>query len=470
MRRRWTAPLALFLLAVILHPERAATEVPGGQAAATDLAGIDRIIGDALAARAMPGASVAILFDDGRSISRQFGAASLEGQVAVTAGTRFRIGSISKLVTALAILKLVEEGRLDLDAAIATLLPDRPEIARLPASVTVRHLLNHTSGLPDYTRSELEAKVARGVSTDQDHQSVLRRPARSAPGSEWAYADLPFRTLSHLVERISGLPYGRYVPERLAPTLGVPSLALCEPGASGHAAGYLARNRAFEPEPAYAIRGLLGEGGLCATAEDLAKLLRGVAAGRWISAGSLAAMSAPTRLSGGQLIDYGLGVRGGWLGRMRAWGHTGGGLHGSWASVAYYPERGMSVAVVANGTGSDTDAATLQAAVAARLLGDRPAVRRLVPARFAAAVAGDYRRGDAITCIQRTWSGLSRVRPTSTAPPTELLHQGAGHFVRGDFPLDRIVFQVEDGRALGYSVYYDGFFAEYWTRASGTHC
>ena len=471
-------PLALVLLAAAPQSEGAdAVGVPPGAVSglladsptAAAVAEIDRIVAEAIEARAIPGASVAIAFDDGRLFSRHLGSASLEGPVSVRSASRFRIGSISKLVTALAILKLVEEGRLDLDASIAALLSDQRETARLPASVTVRHLLNHTSGLPDFTRPELDAMVARGVATDHDYLLVLQRTARSEPGSEWAYADLPFRTLSHLVERVSGLPYGRYVAEMLAPALGVPSLALCEPGTRDHVTGYLSRNREFEPEPAYRIRGLLGEGGLCTTGDDLAILVREVAAGRWIGPDSLAAMTSPTRLRGGQVIDYGLGLRGGWLGRMRAWGHTGGGLDGSWASVAYYPERGMSVAVVANGTGSGVDAATLQVTVAAAVLGHRSSERPL-PWSLAQAVTGSYRRGAATTCVIRTEHGLGRVRPGSTTPPTALLYQGAAHFARSDFPLDRIVFQVEGGRSLGYSVYYDGFFAEYWTRASETHC
>lgn len=472
-------PLALVLLAAVPQSEgAAAVEVPPGSESglhadsptAAAIAVIDRLVADAVAARAMPGAAVAIAFDDGRLFSRHLGSASLEGPASVTSATRFRIGSISKLVTALAILKLVEEGRLDLDAAVATLLPAQRETARLPESVTVRRLLNHTSGLPDFTRPELQAMVARGWATDQDYLSVLQRPGRSEPGSEWIYADLPFRILSKIIEGAAGLPYGRYVAERLAPALAVPSLRLCEPGAPGHAAGYLSRNRELVPEPAYSIRGLLGEGGLCATAEDLARLPREVAAGRWISVNMLASMISPTRLSGGELIDYGLGVRGGSLGPSRAWGHTGGGLDGSWASVAYYPGRRMSVAVTANGTGSDVDAATLQSAIAAALLVPAPPEARPVDASLVTAVAGAYRRGDATTCVIRTQEGLTRLRIGSTAAPTPLLHQGAAHFSRRDFPLDRIIFQIEGGRALGYSVYYDGFFAEYWTRAPETHC
>ena len=431
---------------------------------------IDRLVGAAISASAMPGASVAIIFDDGRMLSRNYGSASILQPARVTGTTRFRIGSISKLVTSLAILRLVEERRLDLDAPVSSLLADWPEIARLPPSITVRRLMNHTSGLPDFTRAELEAKVAQGFTTDGDVNAVLQRPMRSEPGAEWAYADLPFRILSRVVERASGQHYGDYVAQVLAPALGLPSLRLCEPGGAGHASGYLSRNRTLQPEPAYSIRGLLGEGGLCATAADLARLPREVVRRRWISANSLAAMIAPTRLSGGQLIDYGLAVRRGWIGPARSWGHTGGGLDGSWAAVAYFPERRLSIAVVANGTGSEIDAATLFGAIAAAALANPPLDDRPVEAGLGASIIGAYRRRDVTTCIARSPAGMTRARLGSSSAPTPLLHQGSARFARRDYPPDRIVFQTDGDSAPGYSVYYDGFFAEYWNRTTDEAC
>lgn len=431
---------------------------------------VDRLVGAAISASAMPGASVAIIFDDGRMLSRSYGSASILPPTRVTSTTRFRIGSISKLVTSLAILRLVDERRLDLDAPVSSLLADWPEVARLPASITVRRLMNHTSGLPDFSRAELEAKVAQGFTTDGDVNVVLQRPMRSEPGAEWAYADLPFRILSRVVERASGRSYGDYVAQVLAPALSLQSLRLCEPGEAGHASGYLSRNRTLQPEPAYSIRGLLGEGGLCATAADLARLPREVVRRRWISDRSLAAMTAATRLSGGQLIDYGLGVRGGWVGRTRSWGHTGGGLDGSWAAVAYFPERRLSIAVVANGSGSEIDAATLFGTIAAAALANPPLEDQPVEAGLSALISGAYRRRDVTTCIARGPAGMTRDRLGSSSAPTPLLHQGSARFARRDYPLDRIDFQTDGHPAVGYSVYYDGFFAEYWNRTTDDAC
>lgn len=451
---------ALLLLAV---PTAGAAEpLP---VSAETAARIDEILAQSIEQKLMPGVAVTVASRDGGTFTRYLGQASLARAQSVTAATRFRLGSISKLVTAAAILKLAEEGRLGIAAPVASLLPENAAIAMLPASVTVERLLSHTSGLPDFTKEELEAKVARGVSTDGDLAKVLARPIKAMPGDQWAYADAPFRILSRIIERVSGLSYGAYVSKRLGPALGLSTLALCEPGAPEHAEGYLSEGGKLAPEPAYAIKGLLGEGGLCAAAEDLAKLPLSLADGRWLGASSVARMTAPTRLTDGTMVDYGLGVRGGLLGDQRAWGHTGGGLHGSWASVVYYPDAGVSVAVTANGNGSDVDAATLQGQLAAVVLDVKPPRNAPPSASLATAVAGAYNRGDQITCLLAADGVLIRTRPGATRPPTPLYLQADAVFARLDYPLDRIAFQIEGQTAVAYRVYYDGLFAELWQRS-----
>lgn len=467
---RKSRAIVLLLVSVLSGTVNASAQLPEMAVVSREkLTQIDRVFGEAMESRALPGASVTIAFGDGRSITRNYGTASLTTGLAVTPQTRFRIGSISKTFTALAILKLVEEGRLTLDAPISLLLPDLGRIGRLPDSITVKHLLNHTSGLPDYTPAELHAKIARAMVTDTDLVVVLEREAVFEPGSDWAYSDAGYRILSRIVEKASGLTFERYMVERLAPALGLPSLRLCDPKDPGQASGYISQGNRFRPEPAYAIRGLLGEGGLCATTADLGRFPARLNAGKWIAKPSLDRMTSATRLSGGQEIDYGLGMRRGMLGGTPAWGHTGGGPDGSWASFAHYPARNFTVAVMANGTGSGTDAATLQAVVAAILLGnDAPADGKIDPT-LARTLAGAYVRDGETTCLDVTNGKLVR-RGNSSARALPLLFQGANIFARSDYPNDRFAFQVEDGRVIGYRVYYDGLFTEYWRRAQDDSC
>lgn len=462
--------LALLLVSLCAGSQTAASAPDKGALARSTADRIDAIFADAIGAKKLPGASVAIAFDDGRIFSRQYGLQDLNSNQPVVRTTRFRIGSISKFVTALAIMKLVEERRLALDTDIASLFRDDPILSKLPKTVTVKRLLNHTSGLPDFTRTELEEKVARGISTDADLIAVLNRPLVYEPGTQWAYADAPFRILSRLIERTTRSTYDHYISKRLAPALGLQSLQMCRKGLRGLASGYLSKAGQLISEPAYSIGGLLGEGGLCATAEDLARLPGALARGTWIGAGSLSAMTTPTRLAGGARADYGLGVRLGLFGDLKTWGHTGGGLDGSWASLVHYPERGITVAVVANGTGSEADASTLQAVVAAEILKTPPLRDLTIDAALTKSIMGSYRRGNQTTCIYEKDGRLLRSRKGSSVSPHSLLHQGDGIFGRQDFPVDRIAFQREADTAISYRVYYDGLFTELWERTGEAQC
>lgn len=432
------------------------------------MARIDRLFTEALRSRALPGASVTIAYDDGSILSKSYGVASLAKGAPVTRHTRFRIGSISKTFTALAVMKLVEDGRLELDEPISSILTDEELVRRLPRSVTVRHLLNHTSGLPDYTPAEIDAKVAAGFVNDADLLAVLTRARSSDPGINWSYSDAAYRLLSFVVGQSSGLPYERYVAEHLAPALGLQSLRFCGPDDPQQASGYVSREGELRPERAYEIQGLLGEGGLCATADDLAILPARLKSNQWISEASLRQMLAPTRLKGGEEIAYGFGIRKGLFGQTRPWGHTGGGPDGSWAAMAHYPEKKVTVAVMANGTGSGTDAATLQGSIAAVLLGLSPPRDQGVEPSAAQLLPGAYSRGESTSCI--TVKSGKLVRRRGSSAPTPLLHLGSLVFARADYPLDRIEFQTENGRVLGYRVYYDGLFAEYWRRAGSDAC
>jgi len=137
------------------------------------------------------------------------------------------------------------------------------------------------------------------------------------------------------------------------------SLRLCGSDDPRWAKGYEPKEGRFVPEAAYTVAGLRGEGGLCASAEDLVRLPAALLRGRWLSPSRVNGMLRPTRLSSGVVADYGLGVRRGLLGSHTLWGHTGSGLSGGWAALAYYPDKRLTVVVLANGSGGPDDAITL---------------------------------------------------------------------------------------------------------------
>jgi len=429
-----------------------------------DLLAIDRMATEAIAADAMPGLAIAVRAPDGTVIFRAYGVTEIGAGSAVHEASVFRLGSISKLVTSAMIMKLVEDGRLSLEQPVREILKDAYGSDAIPVSVTVEHLLNHTAGLPDYTREELQDGVAAGFFERDRLNVVLRRPPVNRAGEVWQYSDANFTLVSLIIEQVTGSAYDSYVEEEFAQALDLPSLRACDSPQSQKVKGYLATENGFVPEPAYEVRGLLGAGGLCSTASDLVALPSRLIESGWISQESLQRMLSRTILDGGVAIDYGLGIRRGKLGEYRAWGHTGGGLDGAWAAVAHYPDRGYSVAVVANGTGSELDASVLHARVAEIVLKPGDPVNTPLTKAEMASVVGRYSRGTTISCIVAHDGKLFRMRTGSEAPGVQLLMQESLTYGRADYPLDRIVFQASDGPAPAYLIYYDGLFSEYWVR------
>ena len=456
---------AALLLAGTNWPSHAAPLGPD------QLNAMDRLVAEAISARSLPGAALAITVDGKVVANRTFGVSDLGTNSPVTEATLFRLGSISKFVTAAAVLHLVQQGRFRLSDQVSTILKGRPDLSRHLRGVTVRELLNHTSGLADLTPEELGEIVTKNSPVSDDHVvAALRRPARARPGMTWSYNNSGFRLLSWVVEDSTGRPFNDYVIGELAPALNLKSLQPCDLVQSGLARGYIAADGKFVADPSYSVRGLLGDGGLCANVVDLALLPSRLIEKKWINARTLAGMTQPTSLQDGTLVDYGLGVRRGIVGSQTMWGHTGSGLAGGWAAVAHYPERKMTIAVVGNGGGGSDDAITLQAKIAATLLSQHELRDAKVESHFQESLPMVLEADGTRVCFNWATTGVTRRLAGSSTAPRPLLHQGNGVFARSDYPLDRYVFQVARGRTVAHRVYYDGFFAELLRPAKSTTC
>jgi CubicO group peptidase (beta-lactamase class C family) len=190
----------------------------------------------------IPGGSVAVIDRKGDEDAFAVGFADLASQRRATPGTAYHLFSGTKLYTATAVLQLVECGVLSLDASAATHLPDILGTSR----VTVRQLLNHTSGLRDTLRAFL-AVHAEGTPAP-DTASALARyriRARRRPGERVEYRNVNYAILGELVTRVSGQPYAEYVAEHVLAPLGMAaSFGVTEAMRPDLATGYLG---AWEP-------------------------------------------------------------------------------------------------------------------------------------------------------------------------------------------------------------------------------
>ena len=238
------------------------------------LAAVDAFVEEQMRANRVPGVSIGIVQGDEVVYLRGFGTADPEGRE-VTAQTPFIIGSMSKAFTALAVMQLVEAGKLDLDAPIAQYIPwfsmADPEAS---ARISVRHLLNHTSGIPNIVG--LRQCVGTGESTIEERVRELSTvsPVHQA-GTRFQYCNANYTVLGLLVETVSGESYGESVRGHIFEPLEMRNSYVSETEAQEHglATGY--RRWFGFPVPADVpyLRHGIPSGYIISTARDMAHFL-----------------------------------------------------------------------------------------------------------------------------------------------------------------------------------------------------
>ncbi|MDX6418541.1 MAG: hypothetical protein QOG28_3161, partial [Trebonia sp.] len=312
----------------------------------------------------VPGASLGILRlgADGRPdevIEAAYGYANFPAKIEATTDTLFQIGSMSKVWTATLAMQLVDEGKLDLDAPVAEVLPElRLADAEVAKTVTMRHLLNHTSGID----GDVFTDTGRGDDCVEQYVALLSGQKQNHPlGVTWSYCNAGFVLAGRVIEKLTGLTWDAalrqkiYAPLGLKHTVTLPEEALLFRTAAGHV------DVTGDPvlAPAWQLPRSLGPAGLiCSTPADVLAFARmhlagGLAADgtRVLSAESTQAMTQleadlPDKYSLGD--SWGIGwIRFGWDSR-RLVGHDGNTI-GQAAFLRVLPEAGLAVTLLTNG-------------------------------------------------------------------------------------------------------------------------
>lgn len=293
-----------------------------------------------------PGVSLAIA-DSAGTFTEVRGLASLELGVPMTAETLLPAASVTKVFTAFAIVTLAERGALSLDDDIQRHLP---ELQPRATPITVRHLLNHTSGFKDYTGLlSLTGWEFGDVVTREALMTLLARQSdlHFEPGTQHRYSNTNYFLLAEIVARASGDPFGDVVAQMALRPVGLERARVPGPGevVAGRADGYRAGDDGFTR--AATAEAAAGAGGLLATPSDLVAWGRALLAGRVGSDGVLAGMQEPGRLTDGSTIPYGAGLSESEFHGHRRLGHSGS-MPGSASVLHLYPDDGLVVAVMAN--------------------------------------------------------------------------------------------------------------------------
>lgn len=310
---------------------------------------IDDYVKERMRQLRLPGLALVVARDGAVVTTRTYGSADLARKAPVTRDTVFELGSVTKQFTAMAVMMLVEEGKVSLDASIATYLPDVPDHWR---RITVRHLLTHSSGIQEYLSVP---DLAEKVHAAADHDEITRilfesLPLEFAPGDTWAYSNSGYLLLGNIIERVSGKSYWEFLRERVFEPLEMRSTRSSDPRAKirNRAAGYgwaEGRFEAREPvaENAYAA------GAIVSTIQDMARWEAALHSRRLLKEASYEEMWTPLSLSRGGTPPFSYGF--GWV-IDRHHGEPvvlhSGGTPGFSSAIHRYLKDGVSVIVLAN--------------------------------------------------------------------------------------------------------------------------
>ncbi|GLC27800.1 serine hydrolase domain-containing protein [Roseisolibacter agri] len=390
------------------------------------------------------GIAVAVTRGDAVVLEKAYGVADRARNAKATPATIFEVGSITKQLTAAAVVRLAEQRKLGLDDSIGAHLPALADRAR---GVTLRHLLSHTSGLSRaWTVADLTAPSSPRTVVD----SLAARAVEFAPGERYAYNNNGYILLGLVVEKASGMPYADYVRTAFLQPLGLRSTMPCDAApAARRAAGYAHATRgpiAATVAPSHHATVTYSAGLLCSTAGDLARWQRALATGRVVSAESWKAMATPVTLASGRPARYGLGVEIGAVDGQRYLAH-GGATPGFLGETAYLPDSALGVTVLTNGVYAGSIVTRLVQTVARQALGlAQPSIADLpMTAAERARFAGTFDLGPVKLEVYEQGDHLRAQPPGQVA--ARLLHQGDGVFVAEHDPALRFRFQVEGERA-----------------------
>lgn len=316
--RRVTVLFALVLLGFFIGGfDRPALAAPASDpaVAATDCTNLPQRVDQVFASfitDKTPGAAVAVALDGRILYKSAYGMADLRNHLPMTPENLFHFGSVGKQFTSLAIMMLAEEGKLDYDDPIGKHIP---ELARFGEQVTIRRLLHHVSGMPDYYGGRLVDSLLdlNPQPTNDDAMALLAKQGilRFKPGTRFVYNNTGYDILGTLIERLSGQTFPDFMQQRIFGPVGMthtfsqPNPDRMQDPAIAHS--YI-RNHghvvAYDSDP---LDYLVGSGSIYSTVADMALYDAALYTDLLVKPATLAAAFEPTVLNSGRIVNYGFG-------------------------------------------------------------------------------------------------------------------------------------------------------------------
>jgi CubicO group peptidase (beta-lactamase class C family) len=407
------------------------------------IARIDSVVQKAMRDGPIPGMSIAVARGKETIVAKGYGYANLTDSTPATAHTVYPIASITKQFTAAAVMQLIEADSLELKGELSRYLP---EFRSQGQKVTVKHLLSHTSGIPNDTRPD--AQGHRHSALEFSPAEFIRvfdtLPRDFPPGEKFSYSNSGYYLLGLIIEKISGKKYASFVHERLFEHAQMNSSGDCNDHPSGLARGYDRPDTVQVPAQEISGGRLYAAAGLCSTVLDLVQWQKALKDRKIVNAFSWNLMKEPAELKDGSRATYGFGTVLGHIGKHRYLGH-GGSVPGFSSQLAYYPDDELTIVVLANSEQALTRRIADQIAII--MLGIiEPKVKDLP---LAAADLDHYLgtfdlAGEALNISAQGGKLLMRL---GGGDGVRLLYQGSNEFVAEPDPSTKIYFRMSHGEA-----------------------
>lgn len=413
-------------------------DVPRPSALRIDETAVDRVVAEEMRRQQVPGLGVAILKGNEVVLSKGYGMANIEQQEKVSPATMFQSGSLGKMFTAAGIMALVEDGRVALDSSIRVYLPDAPaEWQR----VTIRHLLSHTSGIPDYTSVNFDYR--RDFTEAELSKLAFAMPLEFQPGTRWNYSNSGYVLLGIITSKITGRPYWEFLRQRIFTPAGMLSVRIITESeiVPNRASGYELGTGGFQHQRWVSpTLNTTADGSLFISVNDLIAWSRVVRERTVLSRRSWEQILSPMTLNSGKTHPYGFGwfldtVKG-----QRVNQH-GGSWQGFRTQFTRFEGSDLTVIVLANGgyvmpdaianaIAGAVDTALSPLPVSGRALaGSDPKVEAALRTILGKAASGALAVSDfefvRVTTVPRMAAAYSRLlQPLGTLQRVELMQDG----------------------------------------------
>jgi D-alanyl-D-alanine carboxypeptidase len=349
---RFTVPRRIALCILVAAPglllSRAALADPVDDPIVAQADRLDAYLDSRMKSAHIAGLSVAVVRNGRPLLVRHFGLANVEWGAPTAPETVYQIASLTKQFTATAVMMLAEEGKLALDDRITAHLSGLPEAW---STVTIRHLLTHTSGIKSYTDLDEFWKTSRQEITKASLIKLIAKyPLQFEPGARFSYNNSGYFLLGMLIEQLSGKRYATFLNERIFQPLEMTGTRVNDltEVIPRRASGYFWQGNRHRNGDYTSPSGPYAAGAIVSTVEDMAKWDSALYGEKLIRRASLEQMWTPMRLNNGRATDYGFG----WVvtnyGKPNAYVHHGGGIPGFSTYIVRYLEPRITVILFSN--------------------------------------------------------------------------------------------------------------------------